>query len=132
MWIGRAVIVILEPGVEHEVGLVSQAQSIGSLARRVVMQTGFEGRILARLREAVYIRGSGGLLIWLALPNHLPHRRAILAGFDPSAAAVGSAVSASGSCLVIDGLPAIDISEAACWSPPRDGAGEAPDLGCTP
>jgi hypothetical protein len=101
------------------VGLVIQAQSIGLLARRLIMQPGFEGRILARLREAVYLRASGGLLIWLALPNHLPHRRAILAGFDPSAVAVGSAVRASGSCLVIDGLPAIDISEAACWSPPR-------------
>jgi hypothetical protein len=105
-------------GVPHDVERAIHTQSIGVLARRVVRQPGFEGRILACLREAVYFRGSGAQLMWLALPNHLPHRRAILARFDPSAAAVGSSVRTSDGCLVLDGLPAIPISEAPCWSPP--------------
>jgi hypothetical protein len=73
---------------------------------------------VACLREAVYVRATGGPLLWLALPDHPPHRRAILAEFDPSLATVGSSVRTSGGCLVLDGLPGISIFEATCWSPP--------------
>jgi hypothetical protein len=93
-------------------------QSIGALARRWVRQAGFEGWVLASMREAVYFRAAGGQLMWVALPNHLPHQRAILVEFDPSLAAVGSPVRTRGRCLVLDGLPDLAISEAPCWSPP--------------
>ncbi len=73
------------------------------------------------MREAVYFSESKGPLLWLALPTHPPHRRAILAEFDPSLATVGSSIRTSGGCLVLDGLPGLPLSDAVCWSPPPIG-----------
>lgn len=103
------------------VGRDRLAQILGGLARRTLRQPGFEGTVLASLRQAVYFCDSGGQLLWLALPSHPPHRRAILAEFDPSLAAVGSSVRMSGGCLIVDGLPGIAILDATCWSPPPIG-----------
>lgn len=99
----------------------SRASSIGALVHHRLRRPSLEGRTLACLREAIYFRESNGPLLWLALPDHPPHRRAILAEFDPSRAAVGSSVRASGGCLLVDGLPGIAISETICWSPPTIG-----------
>jgi hypothetical protein len=97
VWIGPAVIVILEPGVEHEVGLVSQAQSIGSLARRWSL-VGFEGRITPV--GAIYIRIRRPAHGSFAEPSAPP-------AYDPcrvSSARSRIAVRGGGG-LVIDGLP---------------------------
>lgn len=99
----------------------SRASSIGALAHHRLRRPSLEGRTLACLREAVYFRESNGPLLWLALPDHPPHRRAILAEFDPSLATVGSSIRTSGGCLILDGLPGIAISKATCWSPPPIG-----------
>ena len=91
---------------------------IGSFARRCLRQPGFEGRVLACLREAIYFRDPADRLMWLALPTHPAHRRAILMPFDSSLVSVGSRVSIAGDALVLDGVPNTPVGLAAVWSPP--------------
>jgi hypothetical protein len=94
------------------------AQIIGSFARRCLRRPGFEGRVLASLREAIYFSDPRGQLLWLALPSHPPHRRALLMPFDTFGVSVGSPVSMVGDRLALDGVKESRVDQAAVWSAP--------------
>jgi hypothetical protein len=101
----------------HEAGQPSLASCVGAYAHRVVRQPGFTARVLSCVGETVYFIGGRGQLAWIGLPEHAPHRRAILARHDASAVRRGAILRAAGGLIIVEGMPPIRTAQAQPWSP---------------
>jgi len=103
---------------ENEKPLLFPVRQIGSMAKALLAQPGFSGKVLAVLSSAVYFVGGDGEILWLSRKDLAMHRRCILASFGPRSICPGQNFFVQGPFLRISEGVTLHLDSATEWKPP--------------
>jgi len=110
-----------------------RASRIGQMAMDVLGSSGYSGKVLAVVSEAIYLSGPGGEILWLAHKVLPAHRRCIQATFQAGDLRPGVKFWVQRKRLVLGNRVAVDLANAVVWEPSaicpgqalRQGSGQA-------